>query len=84
MYPFTLLAVILGAVIGLSGKVAAKEIGLISRGIRTFALVCLLGALAGALYQEHLTILSFSPRCFHFLISYYIMGRILPSISGDE
>ena len=37
MYPFTLLAVILGAVIGLSGKVAAKEIGLISRGIRTFA-----------------------------------------------
>ncbi len=83
--PFQLfLAVILGAVIGLERESSGQgDRPGSAGGIRTFALVCLLGALAGALYQEHLTIFIILAAVFSLLlISYYIMGSYLTKHLG--
>lgn len=75
-----LLAIILGVIIGIEreGSVSGDKSSAIG-GMRTFSLICLLGALAGVFFtkdQSALLIFILAVFCL-LLISYYIIGSLL-------
>ncbi len=78
--PFLLLlSIILGGVIGLGreNKNQGGEVGGAAGGIRTFALICLLGALSGVFYVEYFPVFVFITSLLSlFLVSYYILGSL--------
>jgi len=84
-----ILALILGAVIGLERESYEKKIdksitsGVGSLGVRSFSLITLLGAIAGLVYSTHYSLyLLISIFFMVLLLTYYIIGSLFNKDNG--